>query len=228
MPPITFTDDDFHGVDHQQNDPMVITVELKNYAVKKVLIDQGSLVNILYWTTYQKLQLGTTTMVPYDEPIYCFFGEKVSTRRYIDLHIVFHDDTQTKTIPICFLVVDVPTSYNVLLGRPSLNVIGVVVSMPHLSMKFPSPSSDILTIHGDQRLARQCYMASLHPQLHILQTHNIEHPSNSNIALYGDDLNPRVGRDARLEPVDETIPLELPMDAHLNWAPAFNKNSVTY
>jgi len=65
MPPITFTDDDFHGLDHQQDDPMVITVELENYAVKKVLIDQGSSVDILYWATYQKLQLPTTAMVPH-------------------------------------------------------------------------------------------------------------------------------------------------------------------
>jgi len=77
-------------------------------------------------------------------------------------------------------------------------------------MKFPSPSSDILTIHGDQRLARECYMASLCPQLPILQTNHIERPPGSGIALSRDDLDPRVGRDARLEPVDETIPLELP------------------
>jgi len=48
MPPIVFTDDDFHGQDHQQDDPMVITVEIENYAVKKVLVDQGSSVDILY------------------------------------------------------------------------------------------------------------------------------------------------------------------------------------
>jgi len=36
MPLIVFTDDDFHGLDHQQDNPMVITVEIKNYAVKKV------------------------------------------------------------------------------------------------------------------------------------------------------------------------------------------------
>ena len=112
MPPIIFTDDDFHGLDHQQDDPMVITVEIEIYAVKKVLVDQGSSVDILYWTTYQKLQLPDTDMVPYDEPIYGFSGEQVSTHGYIDLHTVFREGTQTKIIPIRFLIVDAPTSYN--------------------------------------------------------------------------------------------------------------------
>jgi len=128
---------------------MVTTVEIENYAVKKVLVDQGSSVDILYWATYQKLQLSDTAMVPYDEPIYGFSGEQVSTCGYIDLHTVFHEGTQTKTIPIRFFIVDAPTSYNILLGRPSLNTLGVVVSNPHLAMKFPSPSDDILTIHYD-------------------------------------------------------------------------------
>jgi len=189
---------------------MVIMVQLENYVVKKVLIDQGSSVDILYWATYQKLQLPTTTMVPYDEPIYGFLGEKVSTRGYIYLHTVFRDDAQTKTIPIRFFVVDAPTSYNVLLGWPSLNTLGAVVFTPHLAMKFPSPSGDIVTIHSDQRLARECYMVSLRPQLPILQTNHIECPPGSDIDLFGDDLDPKVGWDARLEPVDETTPLEFP------------------
>jgi len=97
---------------------MVITVEIENYAVMKVLVDQGSSVNIIYWATYQKLQLLDTTMVPYDEPIYGFSSEQVSTRGYIDLQTVFRDGTQTKTISIRFLIVDVPTSYNVLPSTP--------------------------------------------------------------------------------------------------------------
>jgi len=216
MLPITFTDDDFQGLDHQQDNCMVITVEIENYAVKKVLVDQGSSVFILYWATYQKLQLPDTAMVPYDEPIYGFSGEKVFTRSYIDLHTIFRDNTQTKTILIRFLIVDAPTSYNVLLGRPSLNTFGVVVSTPHLAMKFPSSSGDILTIHGDQRLARECYMASLRPQLPILQTNHIERPLGSEIALSGDDLDPRVGRDVCLEPFEETTPLSSLMVAPSN------------
>jgi len=55
MPPVTFTDADFQDMDHEQNDPMVITLEIENFTVKKVLIDQGNSVDILYWATYQKL-----------------------------------------------------------------------------------------------------------------------------------------------------------------------------
>ena len=57
MPPITFSDSDFQGVDANQDDPVVITIELENFAVKKVLIDQGSLVDIIYWKTFQQLQI---------------------------------------------------------------------------------------------------------------------------------------------------------------------------
>jgi len=53
-------------------------------------------------------------------------------------------------------------------------------------------------------------MANLRPQLPILPTNHIERPPGSDTALSSDDLDPRVGRDARLEPVEETIPLELP------------------
>jgi len=185
MPPITFKNDDFHGLDYQQDDPMVITVEIENY--------WATCQKVLCWATYQKLQLPNTAMVPYDESIYGFSREKVSIHDYIDLHTIFRDGAQTKAIHIWFLVIDAPTSYNVLLGRPSLNTLGAVVSTPHLAMKFPSPSGDILTIHGDQRLAHECYMASLRPQLPILQTNHIERPSDSEIALSGDDLDPKVG-----------------------------------
>jgi len=89
------------------------------------------------------------------------------------------------------------------------HTLGTVVSTPHLAMKFPSPSGDILTIHCDQRLACECYMASLRPKLPIQKNNHIERPPGSRIALSGDDLDPRVGWDIRLEPVEETTPLEL-------------------
>jgi len=39
MPLITFTDADFQDVDLDQDDPMVIIVEVENFAVKKVPVN---------------------------------------------------------------------------------------------------------------------------------------------------------------------------------------------
>jgi len=57
MPPITFTDADFKGFDPLQDNLMVITVEIENFAVMKTLVDQGSSVDILYWRTFKKLKI---------------------------------------------------------------------------------------------------------------------------------------------------------------------------
>jgi len=107
MPPITFTDANFQGMDHKQDDPMVINLEIKNFAVKKV--------DILYWATYHKLQIPMKAMIPYMSPFMdspekeCVAG--ISTSISFSAKVC-----QTKTIPIRFLVVDTHTSYNVLFG----------------------------------------------------------------------------------------------------------------
>ena len=64
MPPITFSDSDFQGTDPNQDDPMVITVEVESFAIKKVLIDQGSSVDILYWKTFNKMQIPLADLTP--------------------------------------------------------------------------------------------------------------------------------------------------------------------
>lgn len=69
MPPITFTDDDYHAPDPDQDDPMVITAEIAQYEVNKVLIDQGSSVNILYWRTFQQMDLPEDIIMPFGEKL---------------------------------------------------------------------------------------------------------------------------------------------------------------
>jgi len=49
MPPITFMDDDFKGMDYRQDKTMVISVDIDQFTIRKTLVHQGSLVNILYW-----------------------------------------------------------------------------------------------------------------------------------------------------------------------------------
>ena len=49
-----------------------------------------------------------------------------------------------------FLVIDCPSSYNVIIGRPTLN----------LKVKLPT-KNDVGEVKGDQVLAKECYQAML-------------------------------------------------------------------
>jgi len=46
----------------------------------------------------------------------------------------------------------------------------------------------------------------------------------SSIALSGEDLDPRIGRDVRLELVEDTTPLELPNGHSINLGTGLNSN----
>jgi len=107
------------------------------------------------------------------------------------------------------LVVDAHTSYNVLLGQPLLNTLGAIVYTPHLAMKFQSSSRDIITIHGNQRLARECYIANLRPKEPALITNNIERHPDASLTLAGEDLDPRICCDSRIEPVKDNLPMTI-------------------
>jgi len=62
-----FTDEDFQEIDPDHDDPMVITVEIVEYAVMKTLVDQGSSVDILFWDTFKRLHLREEDIVPFRE-----------------------------------------------------------------------------------------------------------------------------------------------------------------
>ena len=59
-----------------------------------------------------------------------------------------------------FLIVDAPSTYNVLLGRPSLNAIKAIPSAYHMVIKFPT-TNGVGMVRGGQRMARECYSASM-------------------------------------------------------------------
>jgi len=57
LPPISFTDEDFRIHNPDQDNPIVVKAVIANWCVHKILIDQGSSTDILYWHTFKKLNL---------------------------------------------------------------------------------------------------------------------------------------------------------------------------
>jgi len=80
MPDIVFIDRDFKNIDTRQYDPMVIAIEVANYEIRKTLVDQGSLVDVIYWKTSKKMGLDEDDIIPLDEQIMGFskaYGQNI-------------------------------------------------------------------------------------------------------------------------------------------------------
>ena len=135
----------------------------------------------------------------------------MQTRGYVDLYTTFGEGQLTKTISIRYLVLDANTSSNVLLGRPSLNALGAIVSTPYLAMKFPSMVGDIVTIHVDQRTVRECYIASLQlPNPRKLHSSNNVEKVTSEDSSSIQELDPRMEGKEHVKPIGgtEVLPLD--------------------
>ncbi|KAG4933571.1 hypothetical protein JHK87_047573 [Glycine soja] len=78
MPDITFTSANFKGLDLEQNNPMVITIQVAGFLVKKTLRDHRSSKNILFQNTFTQLDILESTLYPRMTPSSDFPGEESS------------------------------------------------------------------------------------------------------------------------------------------------------
>jgi len=154
---ITFTKGDLRDVVPHDNDPIVISLVKAGRTAHRVLVDQGSSANVMFWPTFEKLQLSPDQLRPYGGCLYGFAGDQVEVRGYIELRTTFTDGLASRTEKIRYLVVNAPSAYNILLGRPTLNRTGVVPSTRHMKVKLPSMEGLIITICSDQKEAKKCY-----------------------------------------------------------------------
>ena len=129
--------------------------------VHRVLVDQGSSADVMFWNTYTGLQIPTDQLRPFDGVLVGFLGDQVEVKGYVDLRTTFRDKEDAKTIFIHYIVVNAPSSYNLLLGRSSINKLGAVVSTVHLKMKLPTDDGKVLTLSVNQEVAHKCYEDSL-------------------------------------------------------------------
>jgi len=115
----------------------------------------------MFWSTFNKLQLSPYQLRTYTGCLYGFAGDQVEVCEHIELRTTFTDGTTSRTLNIRYLVVNAPSTYNILLGRLALNRIGVVASTRHMKMKLPSLEGTVITIKSDQKEVKKCYENSL-------------------------------------------------------------------
>ena len=156
-PDLYFTNADLRDVVPHDNDSVVISVVTLGRRVHRVLIDQGSSVDVMFWSTINKLQLSPDQLRPYNGYLFGFAGDQVEVRGHVELRTTFSYGTSSCTINSRYLVVNAFSAYNILLGRPALNRLGAVASTRHMKMKLPSFRGGIIVIKSNQKATKKCY-----------------------------------------------------------------------
>ena len=191
---ITFSDSDMKGCQHPHDDPRVIRVIIANKTIHTVLIDNGNSTDIIFASAFDQMGIGREKLEPINAYLRGFSGERVLHLGSIQLVLTLGDPPCQATTTVRFLIVDAPSAYNMLLGRPSLNAIRAIPSAYHMIIKFPT-TNGVGMVRGNQRVARECYSASM------------KQKTVNNI--YMDELDMRDEVNTRPAPSEELEPIQL-------------------
>ncbi|XP_059668905.1 uncharacterized protein LOC132313995 [Cornus florida] len=158
-PVITFSVEDDKAIHQPHDDPLVVSMVVANFTVRRILIDNGSSANILFLKAYEKLKISREKLRPMKSQLVGFSGDKV----YPLGAVTAGANPKQVTVMVDFVVMDCPSSYNIILGRTTLNAMKAITSTYHLLMRFPTEYG-MGELRGDQTIARECYVTSLRKQ----------------------------------------------------------------
>ena len=128
-------------------------LNIEGFNTKRILVDNDSSADIIYLPAFQQLKLNPKRLHPFDSPLVSFSGDMVYPKGIVMLTITVGTYPRQLTCQLDFLVVDCPSSYNVIIGRPTLNKWKAATSIYCLKVKFPMDNG-VGVVKGDQVLAR--------------------------------------------------------------------------
>ena len=110
-----FLEEDARGMKQPHDNPFVIMVMIEGFNTRRILVDNGSSVDIIYLPTFQQLKVNPKRLCPFDSPLVSFSGDKLYPRGIVTLIVTAGSHPFQVTNKHNFLVVDSPSSYNVII-----------------------------------------------------------------------------------------------------------------
>lgn len=151
---ISFGPEDAEGILFPHQDPLVISVEIAQCEVQRVLVDGGSSADVLFYDAFKKMQIPEDRLTHAGIPLQGFGGHQVHTIGKISLQVVFGGGENKRREEVVFDVVDMPYQYNAVLGRSTINIFEAIIHHNYICMKLPGPKG-VISVRGGQLAARK-------------------------------------------------------------------------
>ncbi|KAL5564268.1 hypothetical protein UlMin_027432 [Ulmus minor] len=156
---IIFTEEEASGLWHPHKDAIVVALRIASRKVYKILIDNGSSTNILFRSKLNRMNLVGEKFEPVKLALYGITGDSIHSEGVLSLPVELGTHPCQHIQFVEFVLVDCPSSYNAIIGRPTLNAIRAVTSTYHLLVKFQTVGG-IGILKGDQQASRDIYEAA--------------------------------------------------------------------
>jgi hypothetical protein len=129
--------------------PLILDPVVAGSRLTKVLIDDGSGLNVLFTKTLKKMGLDTSMLTKSTSPFYGIIqGNMAIPLGSVVLPVTFGIRENYRTEYIKCKIADLETSYHTILGRPALGTFMVIPHYVYLVLKMPGPKG-VLTLQGD-------------------------------------------------------------------------------
>ena len=111
---LSFSEEDKIGTIQPHDDALLITLRIGDYDVKRVMVDGGSAVEVMYPDLYKGLVLKPEDLMPYNSPLMSFDWKLVILMGMIRLPIQIGPEI----VEVNVIVVDTYSPYTTIVGRP--------------------------------------------------------------------------------------------------------------
>ena len=139
-------------------DPTFIGPDI-NVRFSKVLVDNGSSINIMYRDTMVKLGVTENMLEPSRTTFHGIVpGLSCSPMGKVRVDVLLGTKENCRVENLLFEVVDLVSPYHALLGRPALAKFMASTHVGYLKMKLPGPNG-IITIVGNYKRSMECASA---------------------------------------------------------------------
>jgi hypothetical protein len=136
--------------------PMVLKAQIGGYNVGLVFMDAGSGINLIYARTPKAMCISLESLKPTD----CsFHGIVPGGTNYplgkIELDVCFGSSNNYRRAKMEFEVMDWPSQYHAILGRPTFAKFMAVPHYAYVMLKIPGPKGTI-TVQGSFEVSNTC------------------------------------------------------------------------
>jgi hypothetical protein len=152
----------FSRPDHPRKVPrpghssMVLKAQIGGYDIGRVFMDAGSGINLIYARMLRAMCISLENLKPTD----CsFYGIVLGAANYplgkIELDVYFSDNSNYHREKLEFEVMDWPSQYHAILGRPAFAKLMAVPHYAYLTLKIPGPKGTIM-VQGSFEVSNTC------------------------------------------------------------------------